>query len=250
MAEEIKKTKEEAVASAPAQGDAAKMAPAAAKNGEAPRRKFGGANNFSSDSMSRDTRGGGARGGNRDRKFGGRRGNRRDEKSAEDKMFEEQTIAIDRVSRTVKGGRRLRFKALVVVGDKKARVGVGVAKGRDVQQAVEKATGVAKKHLFTIPLAGTTIPHEVEIKFGGAHVLLKPAAPGTGIIAGGVVRSVIGVTGINNLISKSLGSANKVNIAYATTKALSSLVARENWIGAEKKPAKTPVKKVEKEAKK
>lgn len=232
---------------APAKSGSAAEA-AAQNNGEAPvkkfERKFGGANNFSSDNMSRDNRG--ARGGDRRDNRGGNRGNgrgdrrgRRDDRSPEDKIFEEQTVAVDRVSRTVKGGRRLRFKALVVVGDKKSRLGVGVAKGRDVQQAVEKATGVAKKHLINIPLANATIPHDVEVKFGGAHVLLKPAAPGTGIIAGGTIRAIIGTTGISNLLTKSLGSNNKVNIAYATVKALTSLVPREKWLTAEKSAKKS-----------
>lgn len=203
--------------------------PAAAKNGEAPRRKFGSANNFSSDNM------GAARGGRGRR--GGRRDNRRRERSAEEKMFDEQTISIDRVSRTVKGGRRLRFKALVVVGDRKARVGVGVAKGRDVQQAIEKATNIAKKNLVTIPLVNETIPHDIEVKYGAARVMLKPAAPGTGIIAGGVVRAIIGTTGISNLVTKSLGSTNKVNIAYATMKALSQLKPRSEWVGFKSKAA-------------
>lgn len=203
-------------------------APAAAKNGEAPRRKFGSANNFSSDNMSA------TRGGGRGRRSG-RRDNRRRERTAEEKMFEEQTISIDRVSRTVKGGRRLRFKALVVVGDRKARVGVGVAKGRDVQQAIEKATNIAKKNLVTIPLVNETIPHDIEVKYGAARVMLKPAAPGTGIIAGGVVRAIIGTTGISNLVTKSLGSTNKVNIAYATMKALSQLKPREEWVGFKSK---------------
>ena len=158
---------------------------------------------------------------------------RKDDRNAEPKQYEEQTIAIDRVARVVKGGRRFRFKALVVVGDKKAKVGVGVAKGQDVQVAVSKATDVAKKNMITIPIVNSTIPHDVEVKSTGARVLLKPAAPGTGIIAGGVVRSIIGVTGITNLLSKSLGSANKVNIAYATIKALESLVPKEKWVGAD-----------------
>ena len=195
-------------------------APAAAKNGEAPRRKFGSANNFSSDNM------GAARGGRGRR--GGRRDNRRRERSAEEKMFDEHTV---------KGGRRLRFKALVVVGDRKARVGVGVAKGRDVQQAIEKATNIAKKNLVTIPLVNETIPHDIEVKYGAARVMLKPAAPGTGIIAGGVVRAIIGTTGISNLVTKSLGSTNKVNIAYATVKALSQLKPREEWVGFKSKAA-------------
>ena len=238
MSEEVKKTTE-AVKSA---------APAAAKNGEAPKAKFGGANNFSSDNLSRDSRG--PRNAGRNDRSRGPRDNRRgrpSDKPAEEKIFEEQTIAIDRVSRVVKGGRRFRFKALVVIGDKKSRIGVGVAKGQDVQAAIQKATDVAKKHMIVFPLADATIPHEVEVKYGGAHVLLKPAAPGTGIIAGGVVRTIIGTTGISNLLTKSLGSNNKVNIAYATIEALRSLVPRDQWVTADKKSAK---KAASKEAKK
>lgn len=154
---------------------------------------------------------------------------RRDQVPAEPKQFEELVINIDRVSRVVKGGRRFRFKALVVVGDHKTKIGVGVAKGADVQAAIAKATDVAKKNMIVIPIVNETIPHESEVKFSGARVLLKPASPGTGIIAGGVVRSIIGVTGINNLLSKSLNSTNKVNIAYATIEALRSLVQRDEW---------------------
>ena len=167
---------------------------------------------------------------------GGRRDDRRNAAPAEPKEFEEIVINIDRVARVVKGGRRFRFKALVVVGNKKGKVGVGVSKGQDVQTAVAKATDVAKKHLITVPIVNETIPHDVETKISGAHVLIKPAAPGTGIIAGGVVRQVIGVTGIRNMLSKSLGSTNKVNIAYATIEALQSLVPRDQWLNA--KPAK------------
>jgi small subunit ribosomal protein S5 len=163
---------------------------------------------------------------------------RRNEQPREEKQFEELVINIDRVSRVVKGGRRFRFKALVVVGDRKNKVGVGVAKGQDVTAAIAKATNVAKKNMVEIALEGDTIPHEVEKKVTGAHVLLKPAAPGTGIIAGGVVRQIIGVTGINNLISKSLGSTNKVNIAYATVEALASLVPKDQWLNAPKKAKK------------
>jgi len=154
---------------------------------------------------------------------------RRDQAPAEPKQFDELVINIDRVSRVVKGGRRFRFKALVVVGDHKTKIGVGVAKGADVQAAIAKATDVAKKNLIIIPVVNETIPHETEVKFSGARVLLKPAAPGTGIIAGGVVRSIIGMTGIRNLLSKSLNSTNKVNIAYATIEALRSLVPRDEW---------------------
>lgn len=180
-----------------------------------------------------------SRGGRGQGQRGGRRDDRRNAAPEAPKEFEEVVINIDRVARVVKGGRRFRFKALVVVGNRKDKVGVGVAKGADVQTAVAKATDVAKKHLITIPLQGDTIPHDAEVKFTGAHVLIKPAAPGTGIIAGGVVRQVIGVTGIRNMLSKSLGSTNKVNIAYATIEALRSLVPRDQWLNAE--PAKKPV---------
>ena len=184
---------------------------------------------------------GGNRGGNQ---RGGRRDDRRNNAPEAPKEFEESVINIDRVARVVKGGRRFRFKALVVVGNRKDKVGVGVAKGADVQTAIAKATDVAKKNLVTIPLQGDTIPHDTEIKLSGARVLLKPAAPGTGIIAGGVVRSVVGVTGIRNLLSKSLGSTNKVNIAYATVEALGGLVPRSEWLGAKPKaPSKTAAKK-------
>lgn len=172
-----------------------------------------------------------------------RRDNRRDVPQ-EPKEFEEVVINIDRVARVVKGGRRFRFKALVVVGNKKGKVGVGVSKGQDVQTAVAKATDVAKKHLITVPIVNTTIPHDVEMKLSGARVLIKPAAPGTGIIAGGVVRQVIGVTGIHNMLSKSLGSTNKVNIAYATIEALRSLVPKEEWLNHQ--PSKKAVKKEDK----
>lgn len=176
---------------------------------------------------------------------GGRRDDRRNQQPAEPKQFEEVVINIDRVARVVKGGRRFRFKALVVVGDRKTKVGVGVSKGADVQTAVAKATDVAKKNMITIPVLNATIPHDAEVKLSGARVLIKPAAPGTGIIAGGVVRQVIGVTGINNMLSKSLGSTNKVNIAYATIEALKTLVPKDQWLGADKK-AKKPAKKEDK----
>lgn len=149
----------------------------------------------------------------------------------EEKTFEENVIAIDRVARVVQGGRRFRFKALVVVGDGKTKVGVGSAKGGDVQAAIAKATDVAKKSLITIPLtANETIPHDIEVKVSGARVMLKPAGPGTGVIAGGAVRAVLGVTGIRNLLSKSLGSSNKLNIAYATIEALRALVPEDEWV--------------------
>jgi small subunit ribosomal protein S5 len=163
------------------------------------------------------------RGGDRRRGRG-----RRDEPQAP-KEFEEVTVSIDRVARVVKGGRRFRFKALVAIGDGKNRVGVGVAKGQDVTAAVSKATNRAKKNLITINLENTTIPHEVMAKETGAVVLIKPAPEGFGIVAGGVVRTILGLTGIKNVSSKSLGSTNKVNIAYATIKGLQSLRPKSEW---------------------
>lgn len=159
----------------------------------------------------------------------------------EQKEFQELVINIDRVSRVQKGGRRFRFKALVVVGNEKNKVGIGVAKGADVQAAIAKATEVAKKHIVTIAIDKETIPHDCELQFSGARVLIKPASAGTGIIAGGVVRSIIGVTGIHDILTKSLGSTNKVNIAYATINALKSITPKREWLNA--KSDKSVVKK-------
>ncbi len=175
-----------------------------------------------------------------------RRNNRRDRNRNQDaapKEFDTVTINIDRVSRTVKGGRRMRFKALVVIGNHKNKVGIGVAKGGDVTSAVQKATAKAKKNMIEFHMDGETICHEVETRSTGADVLMKPAAPGTGIIAGGVVRSIIGLTGIKNLISKSLGSTNKVNIAYAVIDGLKEQLPRDEWIGNQGKKAETKSEK-------
>ncbi len=166
------------------------------------------------------------------------------------KEFDEVTINIDRVSRTVAGGRRMRFKALVAIGNHKNKIGVGVAKGNDVTSAVAKATSKAKKNMIEFSMNGETICHEVETKVTGADVLMKPAAPGTGIIAGGVVRSIIGLTGVKNLISKSLGSTNKVNIAYAVVEGLRAQVPRKDWETTKAKADKAEAKKAtKKEAK-
>ncbi len=159
------------------------------------------------------------------------RRSRRDRNRVNDapKEFDSTTIHIYRVSRTVAGGRRMRFKALVAVGNHKNKIGVAVAKGNDVTSAVQKATTKAKKNMVTFHMDGETICHETETKVTGANVLMKPAAPGTGIIAGGVVRSIIGLTGVKNLISKSLGSTNKVNIAYAVLEGLRQQTPRKEW---------------------
>lgn len=164
---------------------------------------------------------------------------RRPDAVVEEKQFDERTLHIDRVARVVKGGRRFRFRALVVVGDKKGKVGIGIAKGADVTAAVSKATEVAKKNFVKVPLYKGTVPHEAEAKVGGARILIKPASAGTGLIAGGVVRTVLEVAGVSNILSKSLGSTNKVNTAYATIKALESIETADNWVPRkmESKPA-------------
>lgn len=162
---------------------------------------------------------------------------------SEDKQFDERVLHIDRVARVVKGGRRFRFRALVAIGDRKNRVGIGSAKGADVTGAITKASEVAKRNMMTIPLYKETLPHEVEGRIGGAHILLKPASPGTGLIAGGVVRIILEVGGVSNVLSKSLGSNNKTNTAYATTQALQNLVPAKDWI------TNQPVTKVKKPTK-
>lgn len=177
----------------------------------------------------------GPRGGNNDRR------SRRPQQEPEEKQFDERTLHIDRVARVVKGGRRFRFRALVVVGDRKNRVGIGIAKGADVTAAVTKATDVAKKSFITVSLYKGTLPHESLAKVGGANILIKPASAGTGLIAGGVVRTILEVAGVKNVLSKSLGSTNKANTAYATIEALRLLQPAKNWVTAKpvaKKPAK------------
>lgn len=137
--------------------------------------------------------------------------------------FEERVIQIDRVTRVVKGGRRMRFRATVVVGNKNGRVGIGVEKGSEVMTAITKASAQAKKKMVLVNLQETTIPHEVYSKKAGAWVFLKPASEGTGVIAGGAVRAVLEVAGVKDILSKMLGSNSKINNAYATIDALTSL---------------------------
>lgn len=169
---------------------------------------------------------------------------RRPEQVVEEKAFDERVLHIDRVARVVKGGRRFRFRALVVVGDKKNRVGVGTAKGADVTSAVAKATDVAKKNMIVVSLnKNGTVHHDAQSKVGGANILIMPASSGTGLIAGGVVRTILEVAGVSNALSKSLGSTNKTNTAYATIAALDSIVPTDKWITKAHKPAaKKPTK--------
>lgn len=153
-----------------------------------------------------------------------------------DKQFDERVVHVDRVARVVKGGRRFHFRALVAVGDHKGRVGVGVSKGADVTAAVTKAVEVAKKTMVNINMYKETIPHDSEGKTGGAHILIKQASPGTGLIAGGVVRVILEVAGVRNALSKSLGSTSKINSAYATMEALKKIEPYANWITTDSKP--------------
>jgi small subunit ribosomal protein S5 len=168
-----------------------------------------------------------------------RRHDRRDP-TQEEKQFDERVIYVNRVARVVRGGRRFRFQALVVIGDHKGKVGIGISKGADVTAAVNKATDVAKKNLVKIHLYRSTLTHEVEGKVGGAKIMIMPAAPGTGLIAGGVVRTVLEVVGIENALSKSHGSSNRINMAYATIAALQDMQPANKWImkPEAKKPAK------------
>ncbi|PID30638.1 30S ribosomal protein S5 [Candidatus Saccharibacteria bacterium] len=185
--------------------------------------------------------------GSANRRDGGRPARARTE-NQEDKQFDERVVHIDRVARVVKGGRRFRFRALVVVGDRKGKVGIGSAKGADVTAAITKATDVAKKHFIPVVLYKGTLPHEVEAKVSGARILILPAAPGTGLIAGGVVRTVLEVAGVSNALSKSLGSSNKTNIAYATIAALQDLEPSKNWVTTKHKSQGGTAKKTEKVA--
>jgi small subunit ribosomal protein S5 len=139
------------------------------------------------------------------------------------KEFEQKTIEIARVTRVVAGGKRMRFRALVVIGDKKGRVGVGLRKGVDVSEAMNKAVNSAKKTMVSVPLVNDTIPHEIKLKYKSSVVFLKPAKPGTGIIAGGAIRAVLDMVGVKNVLSKMLGSSNKINNVMATYLALTKM---------------------------
>lgn len=159
------------------------------------------------------------------KRAGGRRGSRGGQREA--KEFDQKTIEIARVSRVVAGGKRMRFRATVAIGDQKGRVGIGIAKGADVSNAVQKAATAARKHLIKVPIVADTIPHQVFLKYRAARVMLKPAPKGSGVIAGGPIRMVMELAGIKNVVSKILGSTNKINNVYALMLALGQLRTRE-----------------------
>ena len=156
------------------------------------------------------------------------RDNRRNDRNREESDgLNKKTIAINRVTKVVKGGRNMRFSALVVVGDENGKVGIGMGKAAEVPEAIEKATQLAKRSMFEIALKGTPIPHQTIGKFGRGQVILLPAEPGTGVIAGGPVRAVLEVSGIKDIRTKSIGSNNPINCAKAAVEGLRSLRSAE-----------------------
>jgi small subunit ribosomal protein S5 len=154
---------------------------------------------------------------------GEKREKRRERDREEREELDERVVHIARTAKVVKGGRRFAFRAVVVVGDQKGRVGVGVGKAREVPDAIRKASDRARKAMVAIPLLGSTIPHQVQSDFGAGKVMLKPASPGTGVIAGGGVRAVVEAAGVKDILSKSLGSDNILNVVQATFAALQTL---------------------------
>jgi small subunit ribosomal protein S5 len=164
---------------------------------------------------------------------------RRGRPQKEAKEYDEEVIQIDRVTRVVKGGRRLRFRATVVVGNRKGKVGIGIGKSTEVQGAIQKAIAQAKKVLIEVPIVGQTIPHRIQIKHKSAKLLLMPACPGTGIIAGGPLRKVVELAGIQDILSKSLGCNNRVTNTQAALIALSKL-QKLPWLSVKTTTVVTP----------
>lgn len=156
-----------------------------------------------------------------------RRRKHNDDQGRERSEFDQKVVEVKRVTRVVAGGKRMRFRALVVIGDHKGRVGLGLRKGADVSESVNKAVNAAKKNLVALPLVNETIPHEMNVKYKSSKLMLKPARPGTGVIAGGAVRSVMELAGVKNVVSKMLGSNNKVNNIKAIFAAFKQMKSKE-----------------------
>ena len=150
-------------------------------------------------------------------------GSRYPHTSGERSELSDRVVRVNRVSKVVKGGRKFSFSALIVVGDMNGRVGAGIGKAREVTEAIRKGMDVAKRNMITVPMVGTTIPHEVNLKLGSARIMLKPAAPGTGVISGGAMRAVIETAGIKDILTKSHGTNNPINTVRATLAALQML---------------------------
>ena len=164
--------------------------------------------------------------------------NRRGRKRREESIYEERVVNINRVTKVVKGGRRFRFSALVVVGDKNGKVGFGTGKAQEVPDAIKKAIEEAKRNFVKIPMYGTTIPHVIEGRHGAGHIFLKPAVEGTGVIAGGPVRAILEAAGIEDILSKSLGSSTPINMVRATMDGLTRLRTAEQVARTRGKTAK------------
>ncbi|MFA6131118.1 MAG: 30S ribosomal protein S5 [Patescibacteria group bacterium] len=184
-------------------------------------------------------------GGDRGEGRGRRPRDRRGADKREPREFEQKILDLARVTRVTKGGKRMRFRACLIIGDRKGQVGMGIAKGGDVAAAVEKAFRQAKKHLIVVPMAKESLPHEIIMKYGAAEIILKPAPLGTGLKSGGAVRTVLELAGVPNAVSKILGSNNKINNARATFLALQALKPRKI---APKKPATVVASVTEKKA--
>ncbi len=163
-----------------------------------------------------------------------RKNNSRDNNDKQAREFDQKVVEIKRVTRVVAGGKRMRFRALVVIGDHKGKVGIGLKKGMDVTESVNKAVNAAKKSMITVPIVNETIPHEVKIKYKSSKLLMMPARPGTGVIAGGAVRSVLDLAGVKNVISKMIGSNNKTNNVRAAFEAFKTLRSKEEIMSTRK----------------